>query len=191
MRRKQSLSANACPDGTHETLGALDSGFVEVVHRLVHDVHRITQTWVQDCGLVALDDGEYVETVAVTATVLALDGFAKALGQPLLAIPDAIPGAPSRTRPANAKLQLGWVPTLNPGEHEPGETDPYTAVSGVHIHQALSLVPDEVVAFFELDAAQYLPDAALRDYGNEYRALTHPQIELLAARVSAINQCVY
>ena len=55
----------------------------------------------------------------------------------------------------------------------------------------MSLVPTETIAFFELDAAQYLPDSALRDYGTEYRALTHVQIEYLAARVSAINQCVY
>ena len=59
------------------------------------------------------------------------------------------------------------------------------------IHRALSLVPAEVTGFFDLDTVHYLPDAVLRDYGNEYRALTHAQIEFLAARVSAINQCFY
>ena len=28
----------------------------------------------------------------------------------------------------------------------------------------------------------------MRDFDTEYRAITHPQIELLASRVSAINQ---
>ena len=37
----------------------------------------------------------------------------------------------------------------------------------------------------------YLPDKELRYFGNETRALTHAQIELIAARVSAINQCFY
>ena len=31
----------------------------------------------------------------------------------------------------------------------------------------------------------------MRDFGREYRAITHAQIELLAGRISAINQCVY
>ena len=65
------------------------------------------------------------------------------------------------------------------------------AHSAVNIHRALSLVPAEVVGFFDLDTAHHLPDAVLRDYGTEYRALTHAQIEFLAARVSAINQCFY
>ena len=64
----------------------------------------------------------------------------------------------------------------------------YDGLSAVNIHRALSLVPAEVTGFFDLDTAHYLPDAVLRDYGNEYRALTHAQIEFLAARVSAINQ---
>ena len=71
------------------------------------------------------------------------------------------------------------------------EAGMHDGLSAVNIHRALSLVPAEVAGFFDLDAAQYLPDAALRDFGTEYRALTHAQIEFLAARVSAINQCFY
>ena len=67
----------------------------------------------------------------------------------------------------------------------------YDGLAAVNIHRALSLVPAEVAGFFDLDAEHYLPDALLRDFGTEYRALTHAQIEFLAARVSAINQCVY
>jgi hypothetical protein len=37
----------------------------------------------------------------------------------------------------------------------------------------------------------YLPQDAMRDFGREYRAITHPQIEMLAARVAVRNQCVY
>jgi len=38
---------------------------------------------------------------------------------------------------------------------------------------------------------QCLPPAAMRDFDNEYRAIDHAQIELVAGRVSALNQCVY
>ena len=67
----------------------------------------------------------------------------------------------------------------------------YDGLSAVNIHRALSLVPAEVAGFFDLDPAHYLPDAVLRDFGTEYQALTHAQIEFLAARISAISQCFY
>jgi len=38
---------------------------------------------------------------------------------------------------------------------------------------------------------QYLPGAVMRDFSREHRAISHPQIELLAARVSALNRCLY
>jgi hypothetical protein len=31
----------------------------------------------------------------------------------------------------------------------------------------------------------------MRDFGREYRAIGHAQIEMLAARVAVRNQCVY
>jgi len=60
-----------------------------------------------------------------------------------------------------------------------------------NIMKALSLVPGEVRSFFDLVTHQYLPGAAMRDFAHEYRAISHAQIELLAARVSALNRCLY
>ena len=57
--------------------------------------------------------------------------------------------------------------------------------------KALSLVPEEAEGFFDLVSQQYLPGAAMHDFSREYRAISHAQIELLAARVSALNQCLY
>jgi len=54
-----------------------------------------------------------------------------------------------------------------------------------------SLVPEEVRSFFDLVTNQYLPGPAMRDFAQEYRAISHAQIELLAARVSALNRCLY
>ena len=52
-------------------------------------------------------------------------------------------------------------------------------------------MPAAVKGFFDLVANQYLPPQAMRDFDNEYRAISHPQIELVAGRISAQNQCVY
>ena len=60
-----------------------------------------------------------------------------------------------------------------------------------NIRRALTLVPDEARSFFDVVSAQYLAGPQMTDFGNEFRAITHLQIELLAARVSALNQCTY
>jgi hypothetical protein len=37
----------------------------------------------------------------------------------------------------------------------------------------------------------YLRDEEIRDFDTEYRAISHAQIELIAARASSINACFY
>ena len=54
--------------------------------------------------------------------------------------------------------------------------------SGGNVHRALSLVPQAMMQFWDLFEAMYLPQDAMRDFGREYRAITHAQIEMLAAR---------
>jgi len=46
-------------------------------------------------------------------------------------------------------------------------------------------------AWVPLVAHQYLPGDVMREFSREYRAISHAQIELLAARVSALNRCLY
>ena len=75
-------------------------------------------------------------------------------------------------------------------EHGPNEADFFQGFPA-NIKMALTLVPDEARAFFDLVAHQYLPGPAMRDFDREYRAITHDQIELLAGRVSALNRCTY
>ena len=62
---------------------------------------------------------------------------------------------------------------------------------GGNVHRALSLVPEAMMQFWDMFEAMYLPQDAMRDFGREYRAITHAQIEMLAARVAVLNQCVY
>ena len=61
----------------------------------------------------------------------------------------------------------------------------------VFLTSALSLVPQEVINFFDLDVELYLKDHEIRDFTREYRALSHAQIELLSGRVSSLNGCYY
>lgn len=188
--RKAALSPYAVT-GTHTAATELLGVLVELIHRTRTDSGRMTRKVYDDALAGGLSDAEYVETIGVMATVIAIDTFCDTMGIPRHALPAPVAGEPRRRRPAGAKNGLAWVPTVAPEDATEAEVRMYDGLAAVNIHRALSLVPAEVEGFFDLDAVQYLPDAVLRDFGTEYRALTHAQIEFLAGRVSAINQCFY
>ena len=190
IERKAALSPYAVT-GAHTAATGLPEALVEVVHRIRTDPERLTRRFYDTALADGLSDAEFVETVAIVATVVAIDTFCDAMGLPRHALPAPVAGEPRRRRPAGAKDGLAWPPTVAPEDMTDAEAGMYDGLAAVNIHRALSLVPAEVVGFFDLDTEHYLPDALLRDFGTEHRALTHAQIEFLAARVSAINQCVY
>ena len=188
--RKSALSPYAVT-GTHEAATDLPEVLIEVIHRIRNDAGRLTRQVYDGALAGGVRDAEYVETIGVMATVIAIDTFCDAMGMPRHTLPAPLAGEPRRRRPAGAKEGLAWVPTVAPEDVTEAESGMYDGLDAVNIHRALSLVPAEVAGFFELDAVHYLPDAVHCDFGNAGRALTYPQIELLAARVSAINQCFY
>ncbi len=188
-QRKAALSPYATI-GKHESCNILPAAAVEAIHRLRTDAGRITEKWVR--GITgSLGEERYVEIVSITAIVSALDTFDHALGRSRRKLPQAIAGSPSRVRPRQAKRDLAWVATLAPQDVASGEIDPFSVHGDKNIHRALSLVPQEVFNFFDLDVELYLRDEEIRDFENEYRAISHAQIELIAARASAINACHY
>ena len=188
-RRKAALSPYSIA-GRHDSLGRLPENRVEAIHRIVTDPGRLTRSWCREVLASGIADGEYVEIVSIVAHVTAIDTFARGLGIPVAQLPMAHDGPPSRYRPAEARQHDAWVPNIAWDEHGPNEAD-YFVDAPVNIRRALTLVPDEARSFFAVAAAQYLPGPAMRDFATEYRAITHAQIELLAGRVSAINQCLY
>lgn len=189
-RRKEALSPYSVP-GDHDATGALPAAAVEIVHRLATDAGRLTKKWLYSMLESGVSEEHYVEAVGVVAVITALDTLDLALGLPQRALPAPQPGAPSRHRPAGAKRDLAWVSTVAPEDLGPGDPDPYSIHGVKNIHRALSLVPQEVITFFDLDVALYLKDHEIRDFTREFRALSHVQMELLAGRVSALNGCYY
>ena len=110
----------------------------------------------------------------------------------MLPLPDPEPGSPSHYRPPGAKQGGAWVPWVEPADAGEVEAGIYPRDRPpANIMKALSLVPEEVRSFFDLVTHQYLPGEVMRDFSREYRAISHAQIELLAARVSALNRCLY
>lgn len=189
-QRKATLSPYTVT-GPHRSLGELSEVVVEVIHRIRTDAGRLTERWMLRCLAGGLTDAEYVEIVGVVATITALDTFAEAMGAPQRPLPEPRPGEPTRRRPTGAKKTIAWVPTLAPEDLALDDVDPFTQYGAVHIQRALSLVPNSVIGFFNLDIALYLPQDAIRDFDTEHRAVSHAQLELIAAKASSLNGCYY
>ncbi len=187
--RKESLSPFAV-EGAHDHAGGLPDVMVEAVHRIATDPARLTRRWYRSLLDDGLDAAAYVELVGVACTTISVDTFARAMGMDLLPLPEPVAGAPARTRPASASQGPAWVPWIAPGDAAEDENDLFSP-EHANIHRAMSLVPAEARGFFDLVETQYLRRSQMRDFANEYRAITHAQIELVAGRVSALNRCVY
>ena len=187
QRRKEALSPYTV-DGEHDALGQLAPAAVEAIHRLVTDAGRITEKWLRSLDL---EETKYVEIIGVISVLTGLDILHDALGLPLTQLPAAMLGEPVRHKPQGAKRNLAWVETLAPEDVEAGDPDPYPLHGDKNIHRGISLVPQEVINFFDLDVELYMKDDEIRDFDTEYRAISHAQIELIAGRTSALAGCFY
>ena len=188
-QRKSALSPYR-DDRTHDHLGALPETEVEMIHRIVTDPGRLKRAWYQ--GL--LDDGmteeQYVKILGVVCTTISVDTFARAVGMALPRLPEPVAGDPSKVRPSNATQGAAWVSWIA-REDAAGEDLETFGPEAPNVRRALSLVPAEAHSFMEMGAAQYLSADQMRDFDNDPRVITRQQIELIAGRISAINQCAY
>jgi len=190
-QRKEALSP-AAVEGRHDRIGDLPEIVVEVVHCVRTDPGRLTERWFRGIISAGLSEEQYVEAVSIVAHVVAIDTMARGLGIAPLPLPQPEPGPPSRYRPPAAKPGGAWVAWLEPADLTDREAGIYPeGRPSANIMKAMSLVPNEVRSFFDVVSHQYQGPLAMRDFSREYRAISHAQIELLAARVSALNQCLY
>ena len=158
------------------TDGLLPAAAADLVRRVAVDVHTLNADSVP--GLVEeLGDAAYVELCAVVVCVTAIDAFAEALGVAPEPLPEPQPGAPDGQRPEGLAQAGAFVPMSDGWQ-------------GPNVGRALSLAPTDNLAFFGLVGSMYA-------FGNfaelvwDDQALSRPQVELVAARVSAINECFY
>lgn len=190
QQRKAALSPYADSD-SHSATDGLCADAVDAIHRIATDASRITERWVTQVTNGALSEEQYVEIVSIVATVSGLDTLDLALGRDYRKLPEPIDGEPTQHRPAGATKDLAWVATLSPDTVTAADPNPFPLHGSINIHRAMSLVPQEVINFFDLDVELYLKDHEIRDFEHEFREISHAQIELIAGRASAINGCYY
>ena len=132
-----------------------------------------SRSWVEST-VVDLGSGPYIEIVGVVSRAVAVDTFHRAIGSPLPRLPEPVAGDPTGINDPAARSGPAWVPM----------------VGGASIVGALSAVPPEAEAQEDMHGPLYLTYQQMQDL-EFVRGLSRPQMELVAARTSAINECFY
>jgi hypothetical protein len=189
-RIKAALSPNAVV-GTHASLGVLGTAQVELIHRVVNDPGRLTEKWAGSVLANGLGEGEYIETVGLIAMVMILDTCHRALGLEQRTLPVPAQGEPTRYRPPGAKKKAAWLPLVEPEDTVESDGPMYPSPKAGYIYRGLSMVPQAVRDYWTLVNTHYLPPEYVYEFGDSIRAVSRPQVEILAARVSAMHQCAY
>ena len=189
--RRQALSPNSV-QGQHDSSTELSEFAIDAVHRIITDQTRITQTWVDELAENGLSNEAYVELAGVAVSVFSIDEFNRALGIPLEPLPEPVPGEASHYRPQQAVLGTGFVPMLPPDGDTGNEAGIWPGQRSANVLRAFTLVPDAFREWLALSNVQYIPVENMANmFKPDGRSIDRMQIELIAGRVSAINQCFY
>ena len=188
--RKAALSPHTV-DGSHAAATDLPNAAVEAVHAVMNDAARLTRKWYEACLGDGLSDGHYVEIIGTLVALVSIDRFCRGIGVPVHALPAPIPGEPSHYRPGSAGPDEAWVPMVPADNGGTPEADLWPAGRTGNVIRAMSLVPGEVRTLNDLSAVHYLPSARVRDPSASQGSLSRPQMELVAGRVSILNDCFY
>ncbi len=184
VRRSHAQAPEAC--------AALPEPALEAVHRITTEPGRLSATWFRRQREAGLDELRYVELVGVVVSVLSVDAFCRGLGMPLRPLPLPAPGAPTGYRPPRLATGEAWVPMLPPDGARGAEADLWPGRRTANVFRALTLVPDAVRDLKVLSEAFYLrPLEVVDPRAGGDRAISRSQMELLAGRVSALNECFY
>lgn len=187
-------------DRGHVSEGRHGSEPPDVVRRVARQVavstNDLDRSFMEDALAEGLSDAQYVEIVGVVSRTVAIDVFARGIGVPVRALPLVIEGTPSQVRPVTARDEGAWVPTV-PGGARGGEEAVRIYGSGnvqaaPFIFRSISLAPDEARGLIKLGGVQYLGISDFMDLSFTLEpTISRTQVELLAARVSALNECFY
>jgi hypothetical protein len=156
----------------------LSADALDAVRTIAADAMKIGRAWAS-AKIAILGDAPYVELGAVVATSTAIDAFAEALGRPHEALPEPRSGAADGERLSAVADAGAYVPMMDPW-------------SGPNVGRAMSLVPQANALFMSNVMAMYNGGGEGTFYDLVWDGpLSRPQAEVLAARVSAVNECFY
>lgn len=163
----------AVGDTAHGVLTGFVCALVERVAVQPSSIDRATYDLIVD----RIGADAYAELAALVSQVVPIDQLHDALGIDREPLPRAQPGVPTGERPWGLVDDIAFLPTL------PADGLPHVAVS-------LSLAQADNARRMLLVRAMY-SGSSFGDMVWTHRSLSRPQIELVAARTSALNECFY
>lgn len=175
LARLAALSPTAV-EGRHEAGQLLDATDVEVVHRIASDPGRLTRRWAEE-AIAEVGEERYTELVAVVAIARVLDRFDDAIGEPRSLLPTPVDGEPTRVRPDGVGDVGAWVSQS-------------LAPALANVARTFSLVPTTNRLWRGLVDSHYSRGPQFLEWV-WHRALSRPQVELVAARTTSLNECFY
>ncbi len=155
---------------SHELPGPI----LEAIRKIATRAPTIRRDWVNHLAAEGVSDAAYVEIIGIVGRVVAVDTFHRGIGAPPEPLPTPTDGDPTGAVNPSARPSKGYVPMAR-------ATSSWWAVS---------LVPDAFDGMEEFHNSLYLSPAEMM-MEESPRRLPRPQIELVAARTSAINECFY
>lgn len=193
VRAAAGLQVADTAEGETRPAALLPSGTLSLIELLATHPKDFTRKDYEAAVASGMSDEEYVELVGLVARASGIDVFARGIGASPRALlpPDA--GEPDYYRPATAMNEGAWLPTV-PSTLDGGEEALrlYGKNMMPFVYRALSLVPLEAARVIAMGNVQYLQLEHFFDFSyTPHPALTRAQVELVAGRVSAFNECFY
>ena len=173
--RRDAISPYAVP-GVHAASSELPAEAVELIHRIASDPGRLTRSWADEI-ISVLGEETYTELVGIAACTAVIDTFSWAMESSDTALGEAVDGLPASHRPEDVGDVGAWVAQS-------------TASGTANVSRSLSLVPVTNAAWVNLVQALYSRGPGFLDLEWD-RALSRPQVELIAARTTAELECFY
>ena len=87
--------------------------------------------------------------------------------------------------------ECGLVPIVEPEDTVEEDGPMYPSPKAGYILRGLSAVPQTLRDYWAMANIHYTPGQFVYQFNRSIRAITRPQMELIAARVSALHQCAY
>lgn len=148
----------------------------DVVERVAVEAGSIERSWA-DAVIAILGDAAYAELVCVVASVVPIDRACTLLGRTIEPLPDPGIGDPTGERASE---------TVDIGAYVPAQT----GFAGANVAKSLSVAPTANMMRLGLVRALY-SGTRFGELRWDDGPLNRPQVELIAARTSALNECFY
>ncbi|HHH10731.1 MAG TPA: hypothetical protein ENK23_01470 [Sorangium sp.] len=177
-------------DGQHDGDGELHESWRDAIHRVATDPGRLSKRVFDDVCAAGGNDALYIELLAVTIFTVSIDVFCRTIGAAPLALPTPQAGTPTRERPSPLTDIGAWIDVVvvdSPLGKQLYPPLPHVA----NVVRALTLAPAAARYQQLLGNVQYIPEALIGSTAEGGRAISRTQMELLASRVSTLNQCFY